>query len=622
MNENNVEKQQKEKKKWQFKDHWKSIVTWSCLVLLIIIGYLIVAGAGAPEFSKNGAGSTSIPYPYVKGNFTDCANALSWYFNVVLIDNFLGVPAILLAVLSFIGYIVLKRGFVDSLVGAIKTAIGVLLLSIGSTALQGVVKPILTGIQNSLSGSGDNHLSVIALDPYIGWSSGYGFLDSFCNNTYATWVSYALLVGFVFNLVLVGMKKWTNCQAVMTTGHIMFQQSAVVVPFVYILFFRTFPLLGDGDVSASSTAGTIIFSGIFLGTYWSVGTTSTIKPTNIITENANFAIGHQQTIGISLAYRLGKYFKFTKKGQEVVSAEKRKMSRKFRIFEDNVFVQSLLIVILFLILAIILQTCGTQGNRFTDITAANSTWWSPGNIGSFWVVQVLMGAFLTVASLLTIITGVRMFVTELQQSFQGISEKVIPGSVVAVDIAAVYGFSPNAVTYGFLSGIVGQFIGVGISIGLSQIPGSNNVIVVPLFITLFFNSGAVGVYANVKGGWKAAIAIPFIAGLIEIIVISFALGQVNDAVSQAVTLHSVLPTVASPVLTGYNGMIDWNLFFGFPLIFAAMDPIAAYIILPLEIVAMLIVIQFVDTALPHANVSPLKKLFLSKKQLNKVEQAE
>lgn len=611
VNDNNKEK----KKKWQFKDHWKSIVTWTAIVLLIIVGYLIVAGAGAPAFSKNGAGSNTIPYPAVKGNFTDCANALSWYFNVVLIDNFLGVPAILLGILSFIGYIVLKRGFIDSLIGAIKTAIGVLLLSIGSTALQGIVKPILVGIQNSL-GTG-----VIALDPYIGWSSGYGFLNSFANNTYATWVSYALLIGFAFNLLLVGLKKWTNCQAVMTTGHIMFQQSAVVVPFVYILFFRTFPLINN-DVSASSTAGTIIFSGIFLGTYWSVGTTSTIKPTNIITENANFAIGHQQTIGISLAYRLGKYFKFTKKGDEVVSAEKRKMSRKFRIFEDNVFVQSLLIAILFLILAIILQTSGTKGNHFTEITAANSTWWSPGNIGSFWVVQVLMGAFLTVASLLTIITGVRMFVTELQQSFQGISEKVIPGSVVAVDIAAVYGFSPNAVTYGFLSGIIGQFIGVGITIGLSQIPGSNNVIVVPLFITLFFNSGAVGVYANVKGGWKAAIAIPMIVGLIEIIVISFALGQINNAVSQAITLGSVLPTVASPVATGYNGMIDWNLFFGFPLIFAAMDPIAAYVILPIEIVAMLIVIQFVDTDLPHAVKSPLKKLFLSKKQLNKVEQVE
>ncbi|MDE5553210.1 MAG: PTS ascorbate transporter subunit IIC [Malacoplasma sp.] len=601
-------KENKEKRRWSFKDHWKSIIVWTVIIVGIIIGYIIVAGVGAPEFKKN----ANVTYPEVLPNFADPANAISWYFNVVIIDNFLGVPAILLGILSFVGYMVLKRGFVDSFVGAIKTAIGVLILSIGSTALTGVVSPIFTGITKSLN------VSVVSLDPYIGWSSGLNFLDSFTKNSYVSWVSYSLLIGFAFNLFMVGMKRWTNCHAVMTTGHIMFQQSAVVVPFVYILFFRMFPLLNGGnDVDAGAAAGTIIFSGVLLGTYWSVGTTATIKPTNIITENANFAIGHQQMIGVSLAYRLGKFFKFTKKGKEVVSAESRKMSKKFRIFEDNVFVQSLLIAILFLVLAIILQTTGlkqydTNGKliadyTFTGIVASNGTWWAVGTLGSFWIVQVFMGAFLAVAALITIITGVRMFVTELQQSFQGISEKVIPGSVVAVDIAAVYGFSPNAVTYGFLAGTVGQYIGVGITIGLSQIPGMENVsvVVVPLFITLFFNSGAVGVYANVNGGWKAAIVLPFIIGFIEIIIISFALGQMNNALLDAPGILNA----ASPVSSGYNGMIDWNLFFGFPLIFASMNPIAAYIIMPIEVLAMLVAVQFVDTDLPHASIAPLKKIF-------------
>lgn len=605
MNENT--EQRVEKGKWSFKDHWKSIVGWSSVVLVIIIGYLIVAGAGAPEFVKN----ANVKYAAVAPNFADPGGAINWYFNVVIIDNFLGVPAILLGVLSFVGYMVLKRGFVDSLTGAIKTAIGVLLLSIGSTALSGIVAPIFKGISATV---GQN---VVTLDPYIGWSSGLNFLDSFAKNSYVSWVSYSLLIGFAFNIILVALKRWTNCHAVMTTGHIMFQQSAVVVPFIYILFFSgAVPLLGDGNVSSDATAGTVLFSGIFLGTYWSVGTTSTLKPTNIITENANFAIGHQQMLGVSVAYRLGRFFKFTKKGEEVVSAEHRKMSKKFRIFEDNVFVQSLLIAVLFLILAIILQTAGKPGNTFTDIVKANGTWWAVGTIGTFWVVQVIFGALLAVAALLAIITGVRMFVTELQQSFQGISEKIIPGSVVAVDIAAVYGFSPNAVTYGFLAGTIGQYLGVGISIGLSQIPGMQNVsvVVVPLFITLFFNSGAIGVYANVQGGWKAAIVLPLIIGFIEIIVISFALGQMNNAVESGLGIG--IANAVSPVATGYNGMVDWNLFFGLPLIFAAMDQYAAYIIMSVEILAMLAVVQFVDTGLPHSENAPLKKLFIRKKLLN------
>ncbi len=64
-----------------------------------------------------------------------------------------------------------------------------------------------------------------------------------------------------------------------------------------------------------------------------------------------------------------------------------------------------------------------------------------------------------------------MFVSELQQSFQGISDKLVPGALVAVDVAATYGFSPNSVTFGFISGTVAQFIGVAVVIGLSRIPG-------------------------------------------------------------------------------------------------------------------------------------------------------
>lgn len=70
---------------------------------------------------------------------------------------------------------------------------------------------------------------------------------------------------------------------------------------------------------------------------------------------------------------------------------------------------------------------------------------------------------------------------------------------MAVDAAAIYGFSINSVTYGFISGTIAQYLAVGVLVGLSKASGGVIPIAIPLFITLFFNSGSIGLYANASG---------------------------------------------------------------------------------------------------------------------------
>ncbi|MDK2819315.1 MAG: PTS ascorbate transporter subunit IIC, partial [Mycoplasmataceae bacterium] len=87
---------------------YKKIIGWSTLVIIFLSSILITLG--------------------VVGWNVD---GLTFYFDTVLTKNFLSIPALLLAILTFIGYLVMKRGLRDSIIGATKTAIGYLLLGIG-----------------------------------------------------------------------------------------------------------------------------------------------------------------------------------------------------------------------------------------------------------------------------------------------------------------------------------------------------------------------------------------------------------------------------------------------------------------------------------------------------------
>ena len=132
--------------------------------------------------------------------------------------------------------------------------------------------------------------------------------------------------------------------------------------------------------------------------------------------------------------------------------------------------------------------------------------------------------------------GVRTFVAELTVSFQGISSKLLKGSVPGVDCAVTYGFgSTNAVTLGFLAGAVGQFLAIG-----ALLVFHSPVLVVAGFVPLFFDNATLGVFANNKGGLKACLICPFICGLLQV----FGSALIASWVGMA-------------AYGGYLGMFDW-----------------------------------------------------------------
>ncbi|WP_029513391.1 PTS ascorbate transporter subunit IIC [Mycoplasmopsis primatum] len=562
----------------------------------------------------------------------DWKNGSLFFIKNILLNNFLGVNSILIGLLVFIGYLVLGRGFSGTIIGTLKAMIGVLLLQIGSGAVIGLAKPIFISLSKYAGGS-----SIIPLDTYLGQVSAESFLDS-VGNGYASWLSYALIIGLAINIILIALKKWTNVHSLMITGHVMFQQAAATVPIVLVLMFSTGYGMTDstGALTIGAQIGTIVFSGVLLGTYWGVASTSTIKGADVVTQGAGFAVGHQQMWGAAIAYKIGKYF-----GKADDSSENRKMPKGLKVFEDNIFTQSMLILLVFIVLILIIQFApGYDSLRFGDsngfVNGALYGAWKVGGGSVYWPINLILGSFQIVAAIIALQTGVRMFVSELQQAFQGISEKLIPGAVVAVDVAATYGFSPNSVTFGFVAGTIAQFIGVGLviglSIGLTKLQSSFHIpIVIPLFITLFFNSGSIGVFANASGGFRATIIIPVIFGFLEIVVIALGLGMVNsfgmNEFHKTVMLHGDVKHKdyfdTFPYLNGYNGMFDWTFVWGLVMVIGGGHPYAAYIVLPLYIVGMLFLAQLIDSARQYKPTGLQKLLKIKPKLLEqKEEQAE
>ena len=409
--------------------------------------------------------------------------------------------------LTLLGYCLMGKKWYDTLAGTLKAIIGMLILNAGSGGLTSNFRPILAGLKDRFN------LTAAVIDPYYGQNAVQEGVEEVFGKGFSM-AMQLLLIAFIVNILLVRFNKITKCRTLFTTGHVQVQQAATA----YWLIMFALPGLLKNDMVL------LIIMSVILGAYWAVGSNLTVKPMQELSEGAGFAIAHQQMFGIRIGYWAADKFFGEKKGRKIKKVGEMEMPGFFSIFNENMVCTAILMTVFFgVIMAIIGKPYFVESGNLTEST--NFVWWCFDKSLNFAV-------YLAILQL-----GVRTFVTELTASFQGIADKLLPSSIPGVDCAVCYGFGDsNAVTFGFLAGLVGQIIAIIILI----VAGSPTIIICG-FVPVFFDNATMGLVANEKGGLKACLIIPFCSGLIQVFGAAFIAGWVGLA-----------------NYGGYLGMFDWD----------------------------------------------------------------
>ena len=384
---------------------------------------------------------------------------------------FMSQPSLLLGLVAAVGLIALKKPATRVISGFVKTAVGVLILTTGSGQIVGTFRPIIVSMKDVLGIEG------VIIDPYTTLPAVQAAAAEQIP-ALISWAGYVMVLAFFFNILLVALRKITHLRGLFLTGHVMYLHSVLMTWLVWYFF-------------ALPQWPTVFISAGLVGLYWTVGASLNIKPTEVVTGGAGFTIAHQQHLMNWVASKVAPFIGDPDKED----IDKLNLPGWLNMFSDNVVAIPLVMMIFFTPVLIWLgpATLGFETFSFEYFI-------------SVLLINLKFGVFVTI-----ILTGVRMFVAELAVSFNGISQKLLPGAVIGVDGMAIAPYSPNSVIAGFIVCAIGEAIGMVILIAVKA-----PILIIPGFVPVFFDAAITAVFANKFGGWKAVIVISLFVGLLHI----------------------------------------------------------------------------------------------------------
>lgn len=367
-------------------------------------------------------------------------------------------PFILLGMVAMLGLIVQKKPIQDVITGSFKTGIGYLILSQGTSLLAGIVLPIATilnkviGVQATTTGVGT---------------------DAFTAN-WASTIAIIMVVGFFVNLLLA---RFTKFKYVFLTAHQTY----------YIIFVYLAVLV---EVVPTPNKSLLIgIGGILTGIYCTLSPALVQPFMRKVTGSNDLAYGHTTSFGVIVGSLIGNVFKNKKEE----TSEDLKIPSYLNFLKDITVSTAVVMTLLYVVCVALAGPAWITENI------------SGGQAAFMYAITqgVKFGVGITI-----VLTGVSMMIAEITTAFKGISEKIVPNAIPALDCPIVFNYAPTAVMLGFLSCLATVILCVVFfgAVGLYALT--------PPVITTFFGGGPAGVFGNSTGGWRGAILAGIVAGLL------------------------------------------------------------------------------------------------------------
>jgi PTS system ascorbate-specific IIC component len=394
---------------------------------------------------------------------------------LVVVLNFIGqqilnVPAYLIGLITAVGLIALRRSAGQVVGGALKAALGFLILGAGANVVVASLTPLGTLILGVTGAQG-----VIPTNEVI---------TAIAAEQYGAQSAYVLVLGFLVMLVLA---RFTPLRYIFLTGHHM----------VFMSILLTVVL----SVGLGTELGwlVVILGALLLGVIMVVMPAFAHPWMRKITGDDTIAIGHFGTLGYIAAGATGQAV-----GRRSRSTEEITFPQGLRFLRDSMVATSVSMVLIYMVFAI----WGLIALPLQDALDV---------FGSVDQGAYIMAAFAQAlqfgVGVAIILYGVRTVLGELVPAFQGIAEKVVPGAKPALDIPIVFPFGANAVLIGFISSFVGGLVALAVlAIWLNPMFGL--ALILPGMVPHFFTGGGAGVFGNATGGRVGAAVGAFVNGIL------------------------------------------------------------------------------------------------------------